>query len=79
MSNSLFEKVKPTEDELFQKQVELERMKILREIQRENAEKDKRKRGWFDSMFPELSGLPLFWGIIAVICIAFSLFTMILI
>ena len=52
--------------------------KVKREIRLEQERKRKAKREMFDMIFPELEGMPIAWIVIGVICILFSMVTMII-
>lgn len=46
--------------------------------EREEQEKKRQKRAVFDALFPEFKDVPIIWLIIGVVCVLFSLFTMII-
>ena len=50
----------------------------MRKAQQEAERKRKEKRVVFDTMFPELKDVPIIWIVIGIICVLFSLFTMII-
>lgn len=58
--------------------IELELMKIKREIRLKKEAEKKAKRKAFDTIFPELADVPVVWLIVGVICFLFSLFTLII-
>lgn len=69
---------KNTTEEWTPERRQIELMKIQRKIRKEEEEKRKAKRELFDMIFPELSGIPVFWLIVAGVCILFNLFTLII-
>ena len=52
---------------------------IIAQIKRERMQKKAKDREWFDSLFPELKGVPFGWIIFAGICVLFNLLTLFII
>ena len=50
----------------------------MRKAQQEAERKRREKRVLFDTMFPEFKDVPIIWIVIGIICVLFSLFTMII-
>ena len=50
----------------------------MRKAQQEAERKRREKRVVFDTMFPEFKDVPIIWIVIGIICVLFSLFTMII-
>jgi predicted HAD superfamily hydrolase len=67
-----------SEQEILDMKVQLELMKIQREIRLKKEAERKAKRQVFDTLFPSLADVPIGWLIVGVICLLFSLFTLII-
>ena len=64
-------------EEQKRRQAEIEYKLMLLKIRREEEEKRRQKRAWFDLLFPEFKDVPIVWVVIGIICVLFSLFTLI--
>lgn len=53
-------------------------LKAKRQVRLERERKQKARREVFDMIFPEFEGMPIVWIVIAVVCVLFSMLTLII-
>lgn len=57
----------------------IEYLKAYREAKLEAERQRRKKRIVFDTLFPEFKDVPIIWVVIGILCVLFSLFSMVII